>query len=230
MRQILVWDLATRLFHWLLVLLIVVCFLTGDDDGFTFAVHAYAGFLVLMLLIFRLGWGFIGSRHSRFSDFFYSWTTVRRYAISLLRFKPERYVGHNPLGSWMVILMLVTLTTTTLTGILMVTNEARWLDDIHESLGSFMQVLVLVHIAGVLIDRLMTGDKIVRAMITGQKELADDVAKSEVPAAGIWRALIFAGLVLLGGFYLFQQIDYSTKVAAFATNDDDARKQKNDRD
>ncbi len=172
MHQVLVWDLATRLFHWLLVLLVVVCLLTGEDEGFIFAVHAYAGFVVFMLLIFRLGWGFIGSRHSRFSDFIYSRATVRRYAISLLRFKPERYVGHNPLGSWMVILMLVALTATTLSGMVMVTNEARWLDDIHETLGDFIQILVLVHIAGVLVDRSLTGDKIVKAMITGKKELA----------------------------------------------------------
>lgn len=230
MRQVLVWDLATRLFHWLLMLFVVVCFLTGDDEGLAFAIHAYAGFVVLMLLFFRLGWGIIGSPHSRFSDFIYSWSTVKRYAISFFQFKPERYVGHNPLGGWMIILMLVVLTATTLTGILMVTHGAGWLEDIHEALGSFMQVLVLVHIAGVLLDWGLTDDKIVKAMFTGRKELAEDIAESETPVSGIGKALVLALLVLIGGVYLFQQTDYSAKVSAFAANEDASRKHRNDND
>ena len=132
MRQVLVWDLATRLFHWLLVLFVVVCFLTGEDEGFIFAVHAYAGFAVLVLLAFRLGWGVFGSRYSRFTDFIYPWSTVWRYAVSLLRFKPEQYLGHNPLGGLMIFAMLAALMATTLTGMAMVTNGAGWLDDFFD--------------------------------------------------------------------------------------------------
>jgi cytochrome b len=229
-HQVLVWDLATRLFHWLLVLFVVICLLTGEDEGLVFAIHAYAGFVILMLLFFRAGWGIIGSRHSRFADFIYPWSTTWRYALSFLRFKPQRYVGHNPLGGWMVILMLVVLTATALSGILMVTKEAGWLEDIHEALGSFMQILVFVHIAGVFVDRLLIGEKIVKAMITGHKELAEDAAQQEVPVAGVGRALAFAVLVVIGSVYLFQQIDYSAKVATFAANDEDVRKRKNDND
>ena len=112
-HQVLVWDVATRLFHWLLVLSVVICLLTGEDEGLIFAIHAYAGFVVLMLLLFRAGWGIIGSQHSRFADFVYSWPETWRYALSFLRFKPQRYVGHNPLGGWMVIAMLVVLMATT---------------------------------------------------------------------------------------------------------------------
>ncbi len=230
MNQVLVWDLATRLFHWLLVLFVVICLLTGEDEGLVFAIHAYAGFVILMLLFFRAGWGIIGSRHSRFADFIYSWSTTWRYALSFLRFKPQRYVGANPLGGWMVILMLVVLTGTTLSGILMVTRGAGWLEDIHEALGSFMQILVFVHIAGVFVDRLLTGEKIIKAMITGHKVLAEDAAQREIPVAGVGRALAFAVLVVIGSVYLFQQIDYSAKVATFASNDEDARKRKNDDD
>ena len=130
----------------------------------------------------------------------------------------------------MVILMLMILTATTLTGILMVTTGAGWMDDIHEGLGSFMQVLVLVHITGVLIDRLMTGEKIVKAMITGYKELTEDVATSELHVTGIMRTLVFVGFVLVGSIYVFQQVDYSAKVSAYSMNDDDATKRKNDDD
>ena len=220
MRQIPVWDLATRLFHWLLVLVVVTCFFTGEDEGLEFAVHAYAGFVVLMLLLFRLGWGIIGSRHSRFGDFVYGWPTIRRYTLSFLRLRPEQYVGHNPLGGWMVVLMLLVLTATALSGIAMITQGARWLEDVHEALGSLMQVLVFVHIAGVLADRLLTGDKIVKAMITGRKELAEDVALREVPVARVGWAAAFAVLVLFGGAYLFQQLDYPASIAAYSAHDD----------
>jgi cytochrome b len=220
MRQVSVWDLATRLFHWLLVLFVVVTFVTGEDEGLVFAIHAYAGFVVLMLLLFRLGWGVFGSRRSRFADFIYPWSTVRRYAISLLRLAPAPYVGHNPLGGWMVVLMLAVLIVATLSGVLIVTHEADWLEEIHETLGTLMEVLVFIHIAGVLFDRLLTGEKLVRAMITGRKELSEELAKREQPLARTWRALALATVVVIASGYMFQQTDYSAKVAAIAANGD----------
>lgn len=215
MRQVLVWDIATRLFHWLLVLFVVICFVTGEDEGLVFAIHAYAGYVVLMLLIFRLGWGIIGSRHSKFADFVYPWSIVRRYASSLLRFRPEHYVGHNPLGGWMVVLLLVTLAATAVSGFLMVTRGAKWLEDIHEALGGFMQILVLIHIAGVVVDQVLTREKLIQAMITGHKELPEDAAKAELFPARMWWALVLATLVAIGSVYLFQQTDYAAKVSAF---------------
>ena len=230
MHQVQVWDIATRLFHWFLVLFVVICLLTGEDEGLVFAVHAYAGFVILMLLFFRAGWGVFGSQHSRFSDFIYPWSTTWRYALSCLRFNPERYVGHNPLGGWMIIVMLVVLTATTLSGVVMVSKGAGWLEDIHEALGRFMQILVLVHIAGVFVDQLLTGENIIKAMITGHKELAEDTVQQEVPVVGVWKAFVFAVLAVIGGVYLFQQIDYAAKVTTFAANSEHAEKRKNDND
>ncbi len=130
----------------------------------------------------------------------------------------------------MVILMLVVLTATTLSGILMVGKGAGWLEDIHETLGSFMQNLVFVHIAGVFVDQLLTGENLIKAMITGHKELAEDAVQREVPVASVWKAFAFAILAVIGGAYLFQQMDYSVKVATFAADEEDARKRKNDDD
>ena len=183
-----------------------------------------------MLLVFRFGWGLIGSRHARFVDFVYGWPTVRRYLLSMLRLKPERFIGHNPLGGWMIVLMLAMLTAIAATGILIVTAGARWLDDIHEALGNAMEVIVLVHIAGVLADRLLTGDKLVRAMITGWKEVPAVAAEPETKGIGPMRAVIFAGLVLAGSVYLFQQIDYAGQVTAFARQDEHGAKARNDDD
>ncbi len=230
MRQVMVWDKATRVFHWLLVALVVVCFLTGEDDGLTFAIHAYTGFIVLLLLLFRLGWGFVGSRHSQFSDFIYPWSTVRRYAVSLLKFRPDRFVGHNPLGGLMVFLMLGVLMGTALSGFLMASNNFGWLEDFHEALGEFMQILVLIHIAGVLVDQLLTRENLIWAMVSGRKSLPENTAKNEASPAGHLRAIVLALAVVVGGAYLFQQTAYSTKVTAIASEDDSGRRNGKDDD
>lgn len=230
MRDVVVWDVATRVFHWLLVVFVIICLLSGEDEGLAFAIHAYAGFVVLLLLFFRAGWGVIGSRHSRFADFIYSWTTTWGHARSILKFKPERYVGHNPLGGWMIIMMLVVLLVTSLTGVAMVTKAFEWLEDFHEALGSLMQALVLIHIAGVVFDQLLTGEKIIKAMITGRKEMAEDAALRESPVAGVGRALILAAFVLIVGGYLFQGVEFSVKVATFSVDHDDFREADDDDD
>jgi cytochrome b len=221
-RQVLVWDIATRLFHWFLVALVTICLLTGEDEGLAFIIHAYAGFVIIPLLFFRAGWGIFGSQHSRFADFLYSWPATKGYALSLLRLKPTHFVGHNPLGGWMIILMLVALTATALSGVLMVANGATWLEDIHEAIGSFMQILVFVHIGGVLVDQLLSGEKIVQAMITSRKELAEESTMREAPPAGWAKALIFAVLIVIGATCLFQKVDYLEKVSTFAASDHDA--------
>jgi cytochrome b len=230
MRQVPVWDIATRLFHWSLVLAVIVCFLTGEDEGLAFAIHAYAGFFVLSLLAFRLGWGIVGSRHSLFADFIYSWSSVARYVGSFLRLRPERYVGHNPLGGWMVILMLLVLIGAALSGFLMVARGAAWLEDFHEALGGFMQILVLVHIAGVFVDQRLTREKLVQAMITGRKELPADAAEAEAPTVGMWRALVLAGLVVIGSTYLSRATDYPGRVSAFASHEESGQAHTRDRD
>jgi len=220
MPEVPVWDIATRLFHWLLVLFVTVCLFTGEDEGLLLAIHAYAGFVVLMLLLFRTGWGVIGSPHSRFSTFPYDRHTVWRYVLSLLRFKPEPYVGHNPLGSWMVILMMVVLALTALSGVLMISSGMLWLEDIHESLGVLMQVLVCVHIVGVFLDQFLTGDNLIRAMVNGRKPLPENLAAKVPPLASVWKAGALAVLVVVASFLLFQKIDYAAKVSTYGSQEE----------
>jgi cytochrome b len=216
MRQVPVWDLATRIFHWVLVCAVVTCLVTGDDEGLEFFVHAYAGYLVALLVGFRIVWGVVGSPRSRFADFAYGAASVTGYSVGLLRLRPDRHVGHNPLGGWMVILMVVVLVGTSLTGFLTLADGGRAFEEVHESLGSFMQVLVFIHIAGVVVDRVLTGDKIVMAMITGRKELSEEAAAREAPLVGPGRAVLVALLVLVAGAVVFQQSDFSAKVVAKA--------------
>jgi cytochrome b len=109
-----VWDILIRIFHWSLVASFIVAYLTSEEDN---PWHIYSGYTVLGLIIFRLLWGFVGSRHARFSDFVRPPALVYQYIKSLRTGQPPHYIGHNPLGGWMVIAMLLMLFTVTLSGL-----------------------------------------------------------------------------------------------------------------
>lgn len=109
-----VWDIAIRIFHWSLVLFFTTSYLTGEEDSL---IHIYSGYAVGCLLIFRLVWGFIGSKHARFKDFVYAPRQVVKYARGMLKGNVSHTDGHNPLGGLMVIALLACLTLTTLSGL-----------------------------------------------------------------------------------------------------------------
>ncbi len=104
-NEIRVWDPLIRLFHWGLVVTFFIAYFTGEEES---DLHIYSGYIVLGLISFRLIWGFIGTKHARFGDFLTTPTTVMTYLKGLAD-KPKRYIGHNPAGGWMIIIMLVTL-------------------------------------------------------------------------------------------------------------------------
>lgn len=194
-----VWDPLVRIFHWSLVLLFAVSYVTGDDDSM---LHIYSGYGIAALVAVRLVWGFIGSRHARFSDFVRGPRRVMEYARSLLRGKPVHYLGHNPLGGWMVVLLLAGLALTCWSGLEAYAAEGKgplaasslslipaaiahgdedghargrgdgddfW-GDIHEFLANFTLGLVIAHIAGVVVASRLHRENLVKAMITGRKE------------------------------------------------------------
>ncbi len=113
-ERIKVWDIGVRLFHWTLVLLFAVSYLTGEDESM---VHIYAGYGVIALIVFRLVWGVVGTRHARFTDFVRGPRATMDYAKSMLSGKPAHYLGHNPLGGWMVIALLLSLVGTCWSGL-----------------------------------------------------------------------------------------------------------------
>ena len=92
-RSVLVWDLPTRLFHWLLVIFVIISFVTGNIGGNAMQYHEWGGFAILALLLFRLVWGFVGSRESRFATFFYGPFAVISYARTLLRSNSAQHLG-----------------------------------------------------------------------------------------------------------------------------------------
>jgi cytochrome b len=221
-RDTAIWDIPTRLFHWSLVILVGSnLFLVGPRGGWETMVHFISGFAIAGLLLFRLIWGFIGSPRSRFADFLKSWRTVKAYAARLARLDPPHSIGHNPLGGWMIGVMLATLLGMVGTGLfaasrraagpfasLISSPAAHQIGQVHKLISNLMIGLVVLHLAGVLGDWLLTRDNLIKAMITGRKALsAADAAKEGKMAPGARAAIVgvlalalTAALIMLTNF------------------------------
>lgn len=121
--KIYVWDPLLRLFHWALVVAFTLAYFTGDEES---QLHAIAGYTILGLLGFRLIWGFIGGHYARFKNFSFAPRAVFAYLSSLFSRKTIRdYIGHNPAGSWMVIFLLLSLTLTSISGLIVYGEEGK---------------------------------------------------------------------------------------------------------
>ena len=113
-NKVYVWDPLVRIFHWGLVLAFIIAYFTAEEEN---PLHIYSGYAVLGLITFRVLWGIIGTKYARFNDFIYSPASVIRYIKGLIAHKPEHYLGHNPLGGWMVVALLLCLFVVTVSGL-----------------------------------------------------------------------------------------------------------------
>ncbi len=168
-QKILVWDIPTRLFHWLLALSFAGAFLTAESERYR-DIHVLLGYTFGGLIAFRLLWGFIGTRYARFSSFRFGWSDIRAYLASLLTRRPRHYLGHNPAGSLAIYLLLGLGVLTAITGYATYNDYGGWLEELHEGVANAMLAVVVVHIAGVIVSSLMHGENLVRSMINGRKQ------------------------------------------------------------
>jgi cytochrome b len=160
-----VWDLFVRTFHWSLVAAFAVGWATAESLPH---LHQQAGYFIGLLLALRLVWGLIGSRYARFREFLAPPAQVLRYLRSLLTTRPLHYVGHNPVGGWMIVAILGTLAVTVATGWTLGSGEG-WLEEIHEAGAQLTLALVVIHIGGVFLASLLHNENLVAAMLTGRK-------------------------------------------------------------
>ncbi len=109
-----VWDPAVRIGHWLLVALFAAAYATGEGDS---DLHVYAGYGVLGVVAFRLLWGFVGTRYARFGEFLRGPRETLSYLKAFVAGRPPHYLGHNPAGGWMIVVMLLMLSLTVWTGL-----------------------------------------------------------------------------------------------------------------
>ncbi|MEK9662086.1 MAG: cytochrome b/b6 domain-containing protein, partial [Alphaproteobacteria bacterium] len=193
--------------------------LSGEEDGILYVVHVACGVGAGMIVLFRLAWGVVGNEHARFGDFVFGWRRVRNYAGELVRLRPPPFVGHNPLGGWMVVALLVVVGLCAFTGMeaggLLGPGPAGVAEEVHEALGSLIQIMIFVHFAGVLVDWLLTGDNLIAAMISGRKRVpgtrpGDGAAPRDARGGNVWLALALAIPLVVFGGWLFATIDPST--------------------
>jgi cytochrome b len=212
-----VWDLPTRIFHWLLVALVAASFATGKAGGNAMIYHEWCGEAILALLIFRIVWGFIGSAPSRFGTFLAGPSTVFRYALTLLRRDEDHHLSHNPLGGWSVMAMLLILLIQAGTGLF--ANDDifiegplyEWvskatsdrLTSIHRLNHDVIIILVAVHVAAVLFHLVYKKENLIRPMITGMKPWKGSPRVALTPAP-VWLAALVAIAAAVSVYLLVQ--------------------------
>jgi cytochrome b len=167
--KVAVWDPFVRVFHWSIVALFVMAWVTGDDwEG----LHKAGGYAIAALVALRLVWGFVGSKHARFASFVRGPRKVVAYVADTIRLRARRYLGHNPAGGAMIVALLGALAATVASGIAMDAGwfgKAHWLEDVHEAFANLTLALAAVHVVGVIVASLLHRENLVRAMLSGRK-------------------------------------------------------------
>jgi cytochrome b len=197
MQKILVWDLPLRLFHWLLAVAFGGAFLiatTADDDGPLFPLHAIFGATAAFLIVLRIVWGLIGTRHARFASFPLHPRRLMRYLRSTLGGGDRNdHVGHNPATSLFALFLLATVLGLGVTGIsLGLGGEAA--EEIHEVLAWIGAALVAVHLTGIAWDTVRRRENVAAQMISGHRagEPGDAIASHRFGTAVVLLVLTVA--------------------------------------
>ena len=194
-RRVLVWDVPTRVYHWLQVLSFSVAYLTAFSERLR-NYHVALGYILLGLLVFRLLWGFIGTRYARFRSFLFTPGEIIAYLRSLAKGNPVRYLGHNPLGSVAVWLLLALGMFISVTGVLALQDEASDLViEMHSVSTNIMLGVIALHITGVLVSSILNRENLVASMITGFKYQESD--------EGIKRAYGWLGVLMVVAVVVF---------------------------
>ncbi|MFQ5763932.1 MAG: cytochrome b/b6 domain-containing protein [Rhodospirillales bacterium] len=184
-----VWDIAVRLFHWLLVGFIVVCLTTEDD---VLALHVFAGYTAGLLIVLRIVWAGLGPSTARFRWAWFSPRAVGGYLRDVVAFRAKRYLDHSPAGGAMFIAFLVVIGIAVVTGVASYAAEEHagplaaylgnvgpgtrgLLGTIHESAANLLWILIAVHVAAVALTSLVHRENLVLAMVTGKKRSYDRV-------------------------------------------------------
>jgi cytochrome b len=190
MEKVLIWDWPVRIGHWLLVGAFALAWITGDSEEWRL-VHAFAGGTVVSVVLFRLLWGFIGTRHARFTSFMRGPQAVVDYFRGLLRGEESNYAGHNAAGGWAIVALLVLGLLVGASGWLVYQDiGGEWFEEVHEALATGMLAVAALHVTGVIVSSLVHRENLVRTMLTGFKRGCPDEAISSSRA--------FMSLLMLG--------------------------------
>jgi cytochrome b len=181
-----VWDFPTRAFHWTLVVLIALQYATGEYGMLDMRWHAWFGYATLALIVFRVLWGFFGSQTSRFSDFVRGPRAALRYVKSQLSTNPQRGIGHNALGGWSVLALLLCVAIQAVSGLFASDDidsdgplvahvshaTVKWMTRVHHWNQNVLLALIGLHVVAVLLYLLLKHENLILPMLSGRKQAA----------------------------------------------------------
>ena len=205
MRNTQIYDLPTRIFHWIFASLFVVAFFIAknvDDESPIFSYHMFAGLMLGFIVSLRLLWGVIGTKYARFSSFALHPSDLAYYIKGVLIGSKKKWPGHNPASSWAAIIMFALAIALGITGLLMTSGDKEIYEDVHEILANAFLITVLLHIAGVILHAFRHQDAIILSMIDGKKQ--NDMDTNSIKTTSPIFATIFILLIMIFGIYLFK--------------------------
>ncbi len=213
-----VWDLPLRIFHWLLVILVAVMFISAKRDNFD--VHIIAGQALVVLLTARLLWGLVGSSNARFSSWIFAPREYLQYLKTLPQKKPSHMMAHSPIGAVAVIAILIALMVQVASGLVAADVDGlvegpfayyvsyelnRLASDIHVRHEKWVLALVILHIAANAFYYFYKKDNLVRPMITGSKHLPQSLASQAPRLAPVWKGIFTALVAAAAVLWVFFQ-------------------------
>jgi len=210
MNKQLIYDLPTRVFHWLFAGLFIAAFAiakTIDDDSPVFSYHMLAGLLLSFVVLLRLVWGFLGTNYARFSSFALHPKDLVSYFFGILSGDKKRWSGHNPASSWAALAMMGLALGLGVTGYLMASGQNESFEDLHELFANAFLLVVLLHIAGVILHALRLKDGIGMAMLSGQK---NNLSSEEGISSARPRVALLL-IVLVGSFAMYLANNYNSQ-------------------
>lgn len=210
-KTVKIWDLPVRVFHWSLVILFIAAYVTNSLGPSYFNYHLWSGYAIIVLVVFRLIWGLVGTYHARFINFVRDPLSTAKYAFSVFKKKDEHHLGHNPLGAVMVVILLIAILVQAVTGLF--TNDeiinlgplyayisdelSLELTSLHRTLFYWILGAIFLHIAAVLFHVWFKKDNIIKAMFTGNKNTEGVVDVKPIKSSRIWLAILIVIVLAL---------------------------------
>jgi cytochrome b len=207
--QLKIWDLPTRVFHWLLVVSFIAAYITNWLGVSYFTYHLWVGYFVVVLLVFRILWGIFGTHHAQFVNFVRHPIESARYALHLTKGKAKSYPGHNPLGALMVLTLLLVLLLQAVTGLFAndeifnigplygyISHELSLkLTAVHKELFYWILGAVVIHVSAVLFYMFVKRENLIKAMITGKKPAQGLAQAKSIESSRVWLALVLIVII-----------------------------------
>lgn len=203
-----VYDLPTRLFHWLFAGLFIATFAIAkliDDESIWFTQHMLLGLILFLTALLRVVWGIIGSHYARFSSFPLNPLRLTEYIREVLSTKGRSYFAHNPASAWVAVLMIGLALGLGVTGYLMADGQKEVFEDIHELMANAFAFIVVAHVAGIVLHSLRHRDGIALSMIHGRKN--NEEGASPIASSHRLVAMGMAGIISLFAFHIYKNYD-----------------------